>query len=308
MAVIGYSGNSLPQSQLFTPEIWSKKTQAIQKRKSVFEKITNKDFEGEIKKEGDTVNISRDVVPVAKGYQRGMPLEFEQQPTISTQLVINRAAYIGNYVEVVSDHQSALNRMNIWSKNGGYAFSTYKDKQILNEIHVDADPANRGATAGAVDGDVDLGATGAPLAIDVTNVISIVEDAGSVLRQADVDVEDTFIVVPTWMGTLLKKAMNSRGFYENASMVLENGELPFKIDGFKVYESNNYTSVLDSTHKCFNIVFGRKSATTLAEQLTLTQEMDAITQGFGKFRKQLMVWGTKVLQPKELGVIYAYKA
>lgn len=308
MAIIGYAGNSLPQSQLFTPEKWSRKTLAIEKRKTVFEKITNKDYEGEIKNEGDTVNIARDIVPVAKGYQRGMPLEFEQQPTISTQLVINRAAYIGNYVELVSDYQSALNRMNIWAMNAGYAFSVYKDKQILNEIHLDADPMNRGATAGAVSADINLGATGSPLAIDVTNVIDVIEDAGEVLRQADVDSEDTFIVVPTWMGTLLKKAMNSRGFYEKATMVLENGELPFKIDGFKVYESNNYEYVVDGGVKAYNIIFGRKSATTLAEQLTKTQEMEAVKEGFGTFRKQLMVWGIKVLQPKEIGVIYAYKA
>lgn len=304
MSVIGYAGNSVDAAKLFIPKKWSTKILAFNHANSVIENMVNKDYEGEIKNNGDTVNIARDVMPIIKPYSRGQTLEFQNEEILSTQLVIDKAFYAGNYVEPIDQVQSALNRMNMWTKNVGYSFGMNKDKLMLNDIYTDADPSNKGSAAGVESQNINLGTTGAPITIDITNCIEVIEDADQVFNEADVPEDERFITITNAWFTLCKKRMQSSSFYQGAREVLEKGSLPYKIGGFKVFRTNQYESVDDGGLKCYNIIFGRKSGTTLAEQLTKQSEKEGIKEP-GLFRYHLTALGYKVIQPTHLGVVYA---
>ncbi|RLE44090.1 hypothetical protein DRJ16_02875 [Candidatus Woesearchaeota archaeon] len=306
MAIIGYAGNSVDAAKIFGTQEWSKKILAFNKAKQTVRHITNEDYAGAVKKESDVVNIARDIMPIIKPYARGQDFEYQNEEIQSTQLVIDKAFYAGNKVEPIDERYSALNRMNMWTKNVGYGFGMYVDKTILNDIYTDADPSNRGTAAGVETKSVNLGATGAPLLIDINNCIEVIESMALVFDEIDTPEEGrTVIIPPKWFNLCLQR-MHTVGFYADAKGVLEQGQLPKMIAGFKVYKSNQYNKVVDTSAgnpTCYNVVFSLPSATTKAENVIKSKEGEDMRNAY-LYRYHLQVLGYKVIQPTHIGTAY----
>ena len=310
MTLPGVVGSADP-AKMFIPEWWANKTVEALMTTTSFEYIGNQDYSGEIKKHGDTVNIDYDPIPPVHEYARGQNLVFDHMETNSTQLLIDKGLYFAGDVESVIAYQTQDNgnRMKTWTYNGGRAVGIAIDKQIINDIPVDADPLNTGLTAGKVYSNINLGVTGTPFALTAANILDKLSEMAEIMDQQDVDEQNRWVLLPSWAATMLEKSdIRNASFSADGGDVLTNGMVTKrKYAGFTVFKTNQYTPVVDGLFSAYNILFGHTSALTWGKQIEDVQN-DNNPHGFGQLLKTLCVYGYKVVQPKALGVLYAYAA
>lgn len=302
----GQPDHSSDSSSKFTPQIWSGKLIEKLYKQTIFGEIANTDYEGEIKSKGDSVVIRTVPSMAVRDYEIGGGLQYDTPTSDSVELQIDRAKYFAFKISDIDKHQSDLNLMDKWSTDGGEQMKIAIDGTILGEAYADADAMNAGASAGAESGDINLGATGAPVEITKDNVLDIVVDMGTVLDEQNVPETGRWLVLPAWLAGMLKKSdLRDASAMGDSTSAVRNGRLGM-LDRFMVYTSNNLSRTLDNTKNVTNVMFGHKKALTFASQMT---EMDTLKNpnDFGSLIRGLNVFGFEVIDPKAMGHLYAVK-
>jgi hypothetical protein len=297
-----YSGN-------FIPEIWSAKLIENFYDATVLAAISNTDYEGEIKSMGDTVNIRTSPELTIRPYQKGMTLTVERPDKPKIQLLIDQGEYFAAIEDDVDKVQADINLMDTWSKDASEKMKIRIDDNVLTGMLPDISALNRGATAGRISGNINLGATGSALALtkdgasSTKSVTEFIVDMGTVLDEANCPDSDRFLVIPAWMAGLIKKSdLKDASLSGDATSILRNGRLGM-IDRFTLYVSHNLNSVVDGGNKCFNVVAGTKMGLTFASQMTEMESLRAEST-FGNIIRGLQVYGYKVVKPEALSVGY----
>jgi hypothetical protein len=283
-----YSGN-------FIPEIWSGKLIENFYDATVLAAISNTNYEGEIRRMGDTVNIRTTPEITIKTYVKGQTLSVENPDKPKIQLVIDKGEYFACVEDDVDKVQSDINMMDTWSKDASERMKIKIDQRVLTDILPDISSLNKGATAGRISGNIDLGTTGSPIAITKTNVLEYIVDMGTVLDEANAPESDRFIIIPAKMAGLIKKSdLKDASLTGDSVSVLRNGRLGM-IDRFTVYMSHN----LSNASGKFSLIAGHKMGFTFASQMT---EMESIRaeSTFGNIIRGLQVYGYKVIKPEAL--------
>lgn len=289
-------------SGTFIPEIWTSKLITKFYDMTVFGAIANTDYEGEIQKFGDTVNIRQRPDITIRNYVKGTALTYENPDEVIKQLLIDQGKYFAFNVFDIDKTQSDIALMNEWSTDGGEQLKIEIDKSILATIYTGADASNAGATAGRISGDVNLGTTAAPLALSKANIIDKIIEAGQVLDENNIP-EDRFIVLPASMCTRIKTSeLKDASVSGDGTSMLRNGKVG-KLDRFTIYQSNN----VNVTSGRYDIIFGHKCATTFAAQLTKMESMKN-PNDFGDLVRSLMVYGFEVVKGSALGRMVATNA
>ena len=263
-----YSGN-------FIPEIWSGKLIENFYDATVLAAISNTAYEGEIRNMGDTVNIRTTPEITIRDYVKGQTLSVENPDKAKLQLLIDKGEYFACVEDDVDNIQSDVNLMDTWSK--------------------DIAATNKGATAGRISGDIDLGTAGAPEALTTTNVIDLIVNMGTVLDEANAPESDRYLVIPAKMAGLIKRSdLKDASITGDATSPLRNGRLGM-IDRFTVYMSHN----IKKTGANFDVIAGHKMGFTFASQMT---EMETIRSEstFGNIVRGLQVYGYKVVKPEAI--------
>lgn len=283
-----YSGN-------FIPEIWSGKLIENFYDATVLAAIANTDYEGEIRQHGDTVNIRTTPEITIKTYVKGQTLSVENPDKPKLQLVIDKGEYFACIEDDVDKVQSDINLMDQWSKDASERMKIKIDQRVLTDILPDISALNKGANAGRISGDIDLGTTGSALAIDKTNVIDLIVDMGTVLDEANAPEQDRFLVIPAKMAGYIKRSDLKDASLTGDSMTpLRNGRLGM-IDRFTLYVSHN----LSVSSGKFSLVAGHKMGFTFASQMTNMETIRSETT-FGNIIRGLQVYGYKVVKPEAL--------
>ena len=283
-----YSGN-------FIPEIWSGKLIENFYDATVLAAISNTNYEGEIRRMGDTVNIRTTPEITIKTYVKGQTLSVENPDKPKIQLIIDKGEYFACIEDDVDKVQSDVNLMDTWSKDASERMKIKIDQRVLTDILPDISALNKGANAGRISGNINLGTTGSPVAISKTNVLEYIVDIGTVLDEANAPESDRFIVIPAKMAGLIKKSdLKDASLTGDSVSVLRNGRLGM-IDRFTVYMSHN----LNNSSGKFSIIAGHKMGFTFASQMT---EMESIRaeSTFGNIIRGLQVYGYKVTKPEAL--------
>ncbi len=283
-----YSGN-------FIPEIWSGKLIENFYDATVLAAISNTNYEGEIRRMGDTVNIRTTPEITIKTYVKGQTLSVENPDKPKIQLVIDKGEYFACIEDDVDKVQADINMMDTWSKDASERMKIKIDQRVLTDILPDISALNKGANAGRISGNINLGTTGSPVAISKTNVLEYIVDVGTVLDEANAPESDRFIVIPAKMAGLIKKSdLKDASLTGDSVSVLRNGRLGM-IDRFTVYMSHN----LSVSSGKFSIIAGHKMGFTFASQMT---EMETIRSEstFGNIIRGLQVYGYKVTKPEAL--------
>lgn len=288
-----YSGN-------FIPEIWSGKLIQNFYDATVLSAIANTDYEGEIRRMGDTVNIRTTPEITIKTYVKGQTLTVENPDKPKLQLVIDKGEYFACIEDDVDKVQADINLMDTWSKDASERMKIKIDQRVLAAIVADVSADNEGATAGRISNDIDLGTTGSPIAITATNVLEYIVDLGTVLDEANAPESGRFLVIPAKMAGYIKKSdLKDASITGDTTSVLRNGRLGM-IDRFTVYMSHN----LPVASSKFDIIAGHKMGFTFASQMT---EMETIRSEstFGNIVRGLQVYGYQTVKPEALahGVI-----
>lgn len=288
----------------FIPELWSGKLVEKLYLSTVFGEISNTDYEGEIKNQGDTVKIRTTPSIVIRDYEIGGNLNYENPTSSTVELQINKAKYFAFNVNDVDAHQSDLKLMDDWSDDAGEQMKITLDADVLSTVYADVAAENAGANAGAISGSYNLGAAAAPVAITKADVIDYIVDCGTVLDEQNVPDTGRWIVLPAWMCGMLKKSdLRDASITGDSVSPMRNGKIGM-IDRFTVYKSNNLDVVVDGTDNVTNIIFGHKKAITWASQMTKMEDLPN-PNDFGRLVRGLNVYGFKVIDPNAIGHLYA---
>ncbi len=307
-----YSGN-------FIPEIWSGKLQVKFYKSTVLGEITNNDWEGEIKGQGDKVNIRPIPSITVRNYAKGQNLTNGVPQSTPIELLIDKGKYFAVVLDDVDATQADVKLMDMFTNDASQQMKIAIDGDVLGSVYADAASANKGATAGAISGDINLGATGAPRQVTAANVLDMILDMGQVLDEQNVPEDGRWVVLPVWMTSLIKRSDLKQAYLTGDSVTpLRNGKIGM-IDRFTVYSSNNLASVTDlgadaasggsaanADYKAWRILAGTRDAISFASQMTNVETLRAQST-FGNIVRGLNVYGYKVTKPEALVSGYVRK-
>ena len=265
--------------------------------------ISNTDYEGEIKNKGDKVIIRTKPTITIKDYRADGLLEVERPSSNIVELPIDKGKYFNLILDDVMEIQSDLNMMNMWSDDAAQQFKIVVDREVLTGLLGQAAAANKGATAGAISGNVDLGVTLTPLQLVARNaqageveIVDLLVRLGQVLDEQNVPETGRWVVLPAWIASQIKMSeLRDASLTGDAVSILRNGRLGM-VDRFTIYVSNLLPSGVAAGLAAGEtaIYAGTQHALTFASQInkveTIRSEMT-----FGTLLRGLQVYGAKVL-------------
>lgn len=294
----------------FIPEIWSGKLQVKFYRSTVLGDITNNDWEGEIKGQGDKVYIRTIPTITIRDYQKGQSLTNEAPTSTPVELNIDKGKYFAVVVDDVDQVQADIGMMDMFTNDAAEQMKIVIDGDVLNNVYVDAAAKNKGTTGGFISNNLNLGATGAPLVItkdgvaaSSTSVLDAILRAGQALDEQNVPETGRWIVIPTWMQTMIKNSELRQAYLSgDDTSMLRNGKLGM-IDRFMVYVSNNLAPVTDGANQAYHVIAGTRDAISFASQMTNVETIRSEAT-FGNIVRGLNVYGYKVIKPDALVDLY----
>jgi N4-gp56 family major capsid protein len=275
----------------FVPELWTPKILVALRKKAVAGQLVNRDYEGEIRKAGDTVNItSIDNVTIGS-YTAHNDITIEDIDDSTRQLIIDQAKYFAFELDDIERAQSV---------NGGAVLNQALDNatyQLRDTFDTFLLAAMNTATQG---GGNDLGTR----AIHTTaqNLYDAFVDLAVTLDEDNVPEEGRFAVVsPALHGRLLKLDTFITPGDQAAPDARRNGYIG-SIAGLELYKSNNLPAVTDVAATGGIAIAGHSIATTVAEQI-VSVEAFRLEKRFADGLKGLHVYGAKVVRPTALAVV-----
>jgi hypothetical protein len=302
------TGSATPNpaySGTFIPVLWS--TKLIEKfyASTVLAAISNTDYEGEIKNKGDKVVIRTKPTITIKDYRADGLLEVERPASNVIELLIDKGKYFNVILDDVMEVQSDLNMMNMWSDDAAQQFKLVVDREVLLGLLGQAAPTNKGATAGAISGNINLGVTGTPLAVVARNpagtagkveIVDIIVRLGQALDENNIPETGRWIVLPAWLAAQIKMSeLRDASLTGDGVSILRNGRLGM-VDRFTIYVSNllphGTAAGLAATE--WVIYAGTSHALTFASQINKVETMRSEFT-FGQLLRGLQVYGSKVL-------------
>lgn len=312
----GSSGNTFSAAG-FIPEIWSGKLIEKFYASTVLAAISNTDYEGEIKGQGDQVHIRTKPTITIRDYRADGSLLLERPVGSEILLNIDKGKYFNTILDDVMDVQSDLNNMSIWADDAAEQMKITIDSDVLLGIKDQATATyNRGTTAGKISAAINLGATGSPLSIVAASptsgqvdVLDMLLRMGQTLDEQNIPETGRWAVMPTWMAALVKKSELRQAYLTGDSTTpLRNGRLGM-VDRFTLYSSNLLPSGTSASLSAgeYIVYAGHAHGITFASQMTKVETMRS-EMTFGNILRGLQVYGYKVLDGSALTQAIVTKA
>ena len=302
----------------FIPEIWSGKLQVKFYKYTVLAEITNNDWEGEIKGSGDKVHIRSIPTITIRDYTKGLNLTNEVPESTPIELSIDKGKYFSVVCDDVDEVQADVRLMDMFTNDAAEQMKIAIDGNVLQSVYTDAASANKGATAGAISGNINLGTANAALSItkdgasSTTAILDLILNMGQVLDEQNVPEDGRWMVITPWIASLIKKSELRQAYLTGDDVTpLRNGKLGM-IDRFTLYVSNNLKTQADNagtsgdTSDDFTgtyIMAGTRDAVSFASQITNVETLRSQST-FGNIVRGLNVYGFKVVKPEALVAAY----
>lgn len=298
------AGNTL-QSTGFIPEIWSGKLVEKFYASTVLAAISNTDYEGEIKNQGDKVKIRTKPTITIADYSADQSLTLQRPSGNVVELSIDKGKYFNTILDDVMDVQSDLNLLSMWSDDAAEQMKITIDTAVLAGILNQATATtNRGATAGAISANINLGVTSTgPLALTARSpasgeveIVDAILRLGQVLDERNIPETGRWIVLPTWAATLIKMSELREAYLSgDATSMLRNGRIGM-VDRFTLYTSNLLPAGVSGGLAAgeYAMYAGHAHGLTFASQMTKMETMRS-EQTFGTIMRGLQVYGYKVV-------------
>lgn len=289
-----YSGN-------FIPELWAGKLIEKFYDSTVLSAISNTEYEGMIKAQGDTVHIRTTPSITIRSYTKGQTLMVERPDSDPLELVIDKGLYFNAVADDVDVTQSDINMMDAWSRDWSESLKIEVDQDVLTGMLTDIHASNQGATAGAKSASFNLGTSGSPLTVTkdgaggTTSIVDLIVDIGTVLDEANCPESDRYLVLPAKAVGLIKKSeLKDASLSGEGTSIVRSGRVGM-IDRFTIYKSHNLYTSSGKT----NIIAGTKRGLTFAAQMTKMENLRAEST-FGSLIRGLHVYGYKVVKPEAI--------
>jgi N4-gp56 family major capsid protein len=280
----------------FIPELWSARLLYALDKAHVATNLVNREYQGIIANQGDTVHINSIGAITVKDYTKNTDIADPDALTTTEQtLVIDQCKYFNFQVDDVDNLQAAGDLVDTAMSRAAYSLADVADAYLLKTI-----------AAGAASGNT-VGAASGPIALTAENVYENIVKLRTKLDKANVPNPGRTIVVPPEVYALL--LMDDRFAKSDAAAgqsALLNGEVG-RVAGFTVYMSNNVrTGTGTDTGKTpyFEITAQVSTATTYAEQIIKT-EAYRLEKRFADAVKGLHVYGAKVTDGSQIAKLIA---
>ena len=304
---------------------------------TVWGKIANTDYEGDIKSHGDTVYIRTRPTIETFRYKKGMVLPVQNPESPYVTLKIDQGEGFSFAIDKVDEFQSDIKLMNAWAEDASKQMAQVIDRNVLISVAAAGAVAggqlattisgysaannnaglqsnyttalgalvNAGTTAKGTT--VSLGTSAAATSANTGNLIAAqILKYGRYLDENNAPADGRFVIVPFWALQLLKAVDATNNTFglayatgQNSANALTNS-VP-KIYGFEVIGSNNIPTSTQAVTDPSAIIFGVNYATTFATQITESRIIDN-PFAFGKMMQGLQVYGFNVIKPQLLGV------
>lgn len=261
----------------FIPELWSARLLSALEKTHVAASLVNRDYEGEIRKQGDTVHINTIGAVTVKDYTRNTDISApETLSTTDQTLTISQAKYFNFQIDDVDAAQSDGSLMEKAMSMSAYALKDTADAYLLGVL-----------AAGAATDNIIGGTTAVALTKD--NIYENIVKLRLLLDKKSVPLEGRTLVIPPEAYALLLQDSRFVSGSETGSEAARSGYIG-NVAGFEIYESNNCAK----TGSTYTITAQVKSACTYAEQIVETGAYRP-EKRFADAVKGLHVYGAKVV-------------
>lgn len=298
----GSTGNAF-QANGFIPEIWSGKLIEKFYASTVLSAISNTDYEGEIKNQGDRVHIRTKPTITIRDYKADGDLAIDRPEGSKLTLYIGSGKYFNLALDDVIEIQSDLNALSMWSDDAAQQLKIVIDTDVLAGILGGMNATNRGATAGAITASLNLGTTAAPVVTVARSptagqveILDLILRLGQVLDERNIPEEGRWIILPVWAIAQLKFSDLRQAYITGDSVSpMRNGRIGM-IDRFTVYSSNLLPAGVAGGLAAgqFAVYAGHSHGLTFASQInkleTLRSERSFIT-----LLRGLQVYGYQIV-------------
>lgn len=309
-------------SGAFIPTLWSGKLLAKFYQNTMLSEVTNTDYEGELKNQGDTVRIRLAPSISISDYTVGQTLSYEVPTPIFQDMQVNKGKYFGVQVNDVLAYQSDMNLMNMFTEDAAKQLKIAIENEVFFNSFVTQGAAtgNYGATAGKISAAYNLGTDTTPIdQATPENVLKAILRMSTVLDEQNVPEDGRFLILSPYDRHLLMQSSIAQAYFTgDQSSTIRTGKIGM-LDRFSVYVSNllprgeagkalvaglsaTSTGGAVTNAKARRVMIaGTKAATSFAMTINKTEPLRNQTD-FGDIVRGLAVYGRKVVKPEALAV------
>ncbi len=266
----------------FIPQLWSKKLNQMLEKNCVMMQCVNRNWEGEIKQQGDTVKIITPA-PVTVSTLTSDNIEYTSLAPVSQDLQINQKKFFAFKIDDVAKVQSNTDIMEAHLTNAKMAIEEVQDAYLL-AMHTDVTKDNT------------VGSEEAPVTLDKSTIYENFVQLSLALKNSDAvhtGVRPWVVINPNIEAYLLQSPEFINA-YKVADETLREGAIG-RIAGMDVLVSTNLADV-DSK---YYVLAGTNDAITFASQLAKIESLRD-KDSFSDLVRGLYLYGAKTVQPKAL--------
>jgi len=193
----------------FIPEIWAAEIQRSLEKNLVYGQvgIVNRDYEGEISAQGDTVRINQIGPVTVKPYSKNTDIDSPETLTDAQQvLTITEQDYFNFQIDDVDKAQQKPKVMQAAMAEASYAMRDSVD-QFIASLYIDVSANNlKGSDLSPITPNNTSG--------DASNIYNIIVDCGVLLDDSKCPLEGRWMIVPPWFyGRLLRMIGSQRSMH-----------------------------------------------------------------------------------------------
>lgn len=267
---------------VFIPQVWSQKLNQMLEKNCVMLQCVNRNWEGEIKNQGDTVKI---ITPadVTISTLTSENIEYSALNPTSQELVIDQKKFFAFKIDDVSQVQANSDILEAHLVNAKKAIEEVQDSYLLG-LHTDVEASN---TVGSED---------APVELSKSNIYEYFVKLSLALKNSDAvyaGVKPWVVINPDIEACLLQSP-EFISAYKVADETLRDGSIG-RIAGMDVLVSTNLTEVDGK----YYALAGTNDAITFASQLAKIESLRD-KDSFSDLVRGLYLYGAKTVQPKSL--------
>ena len=270
----------------FIPEIWSKRLEQLLMSDCVMLQCVNRNYEGEIKNAGDTVNILTPSA-VTVSTLHGGDIEYNELTPQKQQLTVSQKKFFAFKINDVANAQAGIDLMEAHLLNAKRAIEVDQDGYLLG-LHTDAAESNI------------IGTSVKPTLITASNVYATFVELAKTLKKTGATSGATpWVVINPDIEAILLESSQFTGAYQIGEKTIRDGAIG-RIAGMDVLVSCNLKA---DTNDAIPVMAGTNEAITFASQVTKIEKIRDINS-FSDLVRGLYLYGAKVVQPKALAVSY----
>jgi hypothetical protein len=269
----------------FVPEFWAGPLLANLREQGIYLGLANRNYEGLISREGDTVHITSFADPAVRDYVKNTDISWDLLTDATRALVVDQADYFAISVDDVDRRQAIAGFINGVTQGAA------------NNMALEADEYVSGLMVAAING------TGQDLGAQVWDIsdntaYGFIIAMRTKLNRANVPAAGRWLVVPPeGYAALLQDPRFVDASRSGSTDALRAGQVG-RIAGFDVFESN---VVPTPTAGTYHVIAGHNMAVTFADQIGPGQvEAVRLQNQFGDGIRGMHLYGAKVIYPTAL--------